>query len=1111
MLIALGVVLSMPGGILSAAPVADEGPSTELVDQRIATLGSDGDADLIAAYGAVRTLLVEAQTYAADAERQIRTLDTAPAQLAEIQRELDSVDGIEEAETKLDGLAPEVLAERLAAASNEQRDIAARIEVLDRSIANDGAKETALRARLEAINARLAAAPVQSPIVIPSAAPSMVEALQWRDAATDRKLREERRAIQAALEAGPVLANLMSAQRAQQALLKARNAALVRELDRRVMESAPIRSEALQTGIDPQDPAFALAASLIERDEAVRAQVLDVKASLAEVRAAQEQLSARLRMLNERFVIARRLVDLAPDRNALGQVMMRYWLDVRDLGLIRPGVNVSEEIGSAVIRRIEHEESLNELTSALAWVNQRLRETGVDPDALSPATRDTLVGLTQSWRTALQSAVASGGEYIEALSALDAEVGNVRERTSTYRTYLESLLIWIPDHPSLWDMQRTDFVEEFQLLVATIKSVRLQLSAKTAFALFLALLLLQSRGRLRDLQVQANARILRPRDDAIGHTLRALLCVVLRALPVPLLLFALGAALDVEASLAAQVLHRVLAVVALMTFSLAFMWRLSEADGVARRHFGWSPVMMDRWHDELDYVLHRWLPVAVAAAIASGATPDEGTDVLFRLLTLGALLMISWRLGREIRVEVRETGAEWFAGTLNRFRVVVVALFLIMAVAVIWGQVFSVRVITASMANTIWVGVLLLVIHALLMRWLQVTRRRLRMTELLSQRTPIDDDKDGAGVVEQASDLTDISSETEQLVHGFSIAAAAVAAVMIWGPLLPAFEALSQVELWTSSSQIDGQTVVVQITLASVALVMLLAALTLFAAKRLPALVELSLRSRTSVSPGARYTVSTLLNYAIIGVGIVAGLSALGLRWESLQWLVAALGVGIGFGLQEIVANFISGLIILFERPIRVGDIVTVGDKDGTVTRIRIRATTIRDWDGRELLVPNKEFITGRLLNWTLSDSQTRVVINVGVAYGSNVEEALRVLHDAVLAHPRTLGEPAPLIIFENFGDNALELSARCFIDSVEGRLQTMSELRSAINEAYEAAGIVIAFPQRDVHLDASAPIRIALEPAEGRAASGTAAEENRSPDAGTASPEGPAPAPGRA
>ena len=134
--------------------------------------------------------------------------------------------------------------------------------------------------------------------------------------------------------------------------------------------------------------------------------------------------------------------------------------------------------------------------------------------------------------------------------------------------------------------------------------------------------------------------------------------------------------------------------------------------------------------------------------------------------------------------------------------------------------------------------------------------------------------------------------------------------------------------------------------------------------------------------------------------------------------------------------------------------------------------------------MPNKEFITGRLLNWTLSDTQTRIVVQVGIAYGSDVEQALKLLNDVVRAHPRTLREPAPLIVFEDFGNNALELSARCFLDSPDQRTSVMTELRLTIHRAFEEAGIAIAFAQRDVHLDTGGPIRVAIEApeADGRA-----------------------------
>ena len=243
----------------------------------------------------------------------------------------------------------------------------------------------------------------------------------------------------------------------------------------------------------------------------------------------------------------------------------------------------------------------------------------------------------------------------------------------------------------------------------------------------------------------------------------------------------------------------------------------------------------------------------------------------------------------------------------------------------------------------------------------------------------------------------------------------------------------------------------------------------------LPALLEIVLLQRLGMTSGGRYAVTTLSGYAIAAVGALLALNLVGASWSQVQWLVAALSVGIGFGLQEIVANFISGLIILFERPIRVGDNVTVGDSDGVVTRIRIRATTIQTYDRKELLVPNKEFITGRLLNWSLSDPTTRIVVTVGVAYGSDVKKAMTLMIEAAERAAHVLGDPKPNATFEGFGDNALTLNLRCFIESVEHRLSTISALHEEINRRFSDAGISIAFPQRDHHLDTTRPLQVEL------------------------------------
>jgi potassium efflux system protein len=291
--------------------------------------------------------------------------------------------------------------------------------------------------------------------------------------------------------------------------------------------------------------------------------------------------------------------------------------------------------------------------------------------------------------------------------------------------------------------------------------------------------------------------------------------------------------------------------------------------------------------------------------------------------------------------------------------------------------------------------------------------------------------------------------------------------------VLPAFRILDEVSLWSYSSTVNGTTQLLPVTLGDLTTGLLIIVLGTIGAQRLPALMEIALFARFNITAGSRYAIAKLTQYTIISVGLVMVFSVLGASWGELQWLVAALGVGIGFGLQEIIANFICGLILLFERPVRIGDIVTVGETSGVVTRIQIRSTTIRNWDQQELLVPNKEFVTGRLLNWTLSDPIARIVIKVGVAYGSDVTRALKILLATAERHERVLDEPMPFVVFEGFGDNALNLSVRCYIGSMEYRLMTMSEMNLTINREFEAAGIVIAFPQRDIHLDTSQPLDI--------------------------------------
>jgi potassium efflux system protein len=177
------------------------------------------------------------------------------------------------------------------------------------------------------------------------------------------------------------------------------------------------------------------------------------------------------------------------------------------------------------------------------------------------------------------------------------------------------------------------------------------------------------------------------------------------------------------------------------------------------------------------------------------------------------------------------------------------------------------------------------------------------------------------------------------------------------------------------------------------------------------------------------------------------------------------LGVGLGFGLQEIFANFISGLILLFEQPIRVGDVITVGDTTGTVSKIRMRATTVMNFDQQELVIPNKDLVTGRLLNWTLSDSTNRMIIDVGVAYGTDTTQACQILREICLNHPNVLKTPEPTAFFEIIGDSTLQLKVRLFLASLDLRLPTRHDLLTSIHQRFAQEKIPMAYPTRELHI----------------------------------------------
>ena len=219
---------------------------------------------------------------------------------------------------------------------------------------------------------------------------------------------------------------------------------------------------------------------------------------------------------------------------------------------------------------------------------------------------------------------------------------------------------------------------------------------------------------------------------------------------------------------------------------------------------------------------------------------------------------------------------------------------------------------------------------------------------------------------------------------------------------------------------------------------------------------------------GAREALITLFGYVGFIVALLIGLTQAGVELGGLVWISSALALGIGFGMQEIANNFVSGLILLFERPIRAGDFVTVGDVEGFVRSIRIRATEIETLDNQNVLVPNSELISGRVTNWVLRDTYGRLRLIVGVAYGSDVEKVREILEAVAHEHPDVITDghaPAPRALFMGFGDSSLDFELRVRISRIDRRFSVQSDLNFSIDQEFRAANITIPFPQRDLHL----------------------------------------------
>lgn len=268
------------------------------------------------------------------------------------------------------------------------------------------------------------------------------------------------------------------------------------------------------------------------------------------------------------------------------------------------------------------------------------------------------------------------------------------------------------------------------------------------------------------------------------------------------------------------------------------------------------------------------------------------------------------------------------------------------------------------------------------------------------------------------------------------------------------------------------------ITLGQLVIVLFLLVVGYFLSKKLSRLIGKRILTRLDIEESLRYTFQTVIFYVLLVILTLFVLGLLNVPLTVFTVLGSTFAIGVGFGAQKIINNFISGLIIMVERPVRVGDIIEVDGLKGTVEHIGARATRVKSLDNTHIVVPNSSFLENNVLNWTLSDDVVRSKIVVGIAYGSDTRVAEALLKKAISEHERVLKYPEVQVLFSEFGDNALNFIAYFWsrVPNVGALMQVESDIRFRVDELFRESEVVIAFPQRDVHIDSLSPIQVELK-----------------------------------
>ena len=1045
----------------------------------------------------------------ADAQTFSSAFETAPLETARLRAQLDENTGGTIRRESLgvrDGMTlgelEQLLARQAAVAASANtllNEYESEVSAQQERPANIRARIGELRNSLDQLSAALNAAPASGGNALLAAAQRLNTGLR----------REARRAELARLEqellSYDVRLELLRAERdsaeadANQARQRVELLQSIVNRERRTAaRSAQVRAAEAELAAADKHPA------LREIAEGNLALTRELPATADEIERATSVLSEvedEIQQLDQAMTRARQRLDIGGITQATGRLFVdersnlpRY-SDYRTQ--VRDRRQTLSRVGLAQVRVEEERRDLTPLDDRLELVMARVRADISDVDELETL-QEEAAELLRARRDLLTQASSSYRTYVRVLGDLDVAQRQLLDTAAEYRQFLDRNLIWIPNTSPANVATLGRLPADIAWLIspgawsgvagALSQSVDRQ-PVRFALALLLVGCVIVFQPALRRRFRSLAERVGKLSTDSIFVTFWSLAIASVQALPVPLCLAFVGWLLQETPAPSRFTESATAAFLATAPFlyNVILFRILATSNGILEKHFGWQTQNVEVIRRQLFRIIAFGGPLVfiTVMALTSGIQPlNDSLGRLAFVLLMMLLAFISWPLGHPRK----SVGASYYARNpdswLSRLRWLWFTLDIgipsSLAMLALIGYLYTAIILVDRFVETLWLILLLVLLGLVIRRWLALERRKIELKLALERREAKRAEKEAQSGQEDATqeddgtlpaaqsrplDLDSIGEQTQKLLQAGMFLVGILGAWGIWADVLPALNILDEIRLWSQTITVDGTETVAPVSLADVLLALVIAFATFVASRNLPGLMEIAVLRHLELQPGSRYTINTLLRYAVVTIGVVSILSIVGWNWSRIQWLVAALSVGLGFGLQEIVANFVSGLIILFERPVRVGDTVTVGQLTGSVSKVRIRATTITDWDRKEIIVPNKSFITEQVVNWTLSDPITRIVVPVGISYGSDIDLATKVMQETLHSMPIVLDEPPPTVYFVGFGDSSLNFNLYVFSRQLADRLPLMHAVHTSILDALRKHDIEIPFPQRDLHV----------------------------------------------